>query len=151
MSAPSRPRLEFDHVGIAVEDLEAARDRYSKLLGLEPSPIEEVSEENVRVCFFDLGNCRIELLEGTTPKSPVRRFLERGGRGVHHISLALRGGNLEEWLAALSEKGVDTIRDSEGREVRSGSQGSKVAFLHPRAADGVLIEYSSPGSPEADE
>ena len=88
------PRLRVDHLGIAVENLEEARERFSKLLGASPSAVEEVPSEGVRVCFFELGGCRLELLAAMTPDSPIKNFLDPGRTGVHHVSLALDGGHL---------------------------------------------------------
>lgn len=135
---PEPPSLKLDHIGIAVEDLEKAREQFAKLLGTSASPVEEVPSEGVRVSFFDVMGCRIELLEGTSPESPIRRFIERGRSGVHHISFALEGGDLGSFLASLLAKGVEAL----DRAPRPGSEGSEVFFVHPRAAGGVLVEFS---------
>jgi methylmalonyl-CoA/ethylmalonyl-CoA epimerase len=125
-------------VGIAVENLAEARDRYSRLLGKPASPIEDVPSEKVRVSFFNLDGCRIELLEGTSPQSPVRKFLEKGRSGVHHLSLRLESGTLEALFRSLKESGVEVL----GEGVRPGSEGSRVFFVHPHSAGGVLLEFS---------
>lgn len=136
------PRLRLDHIGIAVENLDEARQRYAKLLGIAASPVEEVPGERVRVSFFDLDGCRLELLEATSPDSPIRKFLDAGRSGVHHVSLALEAGGLVRLLSELAERGVEVLKDARGEKLRPGSEGNKVFFVHPRAAEGVLIEFS---------
>lgn len=138
------PKLRVDHVGIAVEDIVAARERFAKILGVAPSSVEEVASEGVRVSFFDLEGCRIELCEGTSPESPVRKFLDKKRTGVHHISIRLEEGGLDRLLEDLVCRGVPVL----GEAPRPGSAGSRVFFVHPRAADGVLIEFSERPEPE---
>ena len=133
----------MDHVGIAVENLAEARERFARLLGLEPSPVEEVPSEGVRLCYFDLGGCRLELLEAIGAASPVRKFLDRGLRGVHHVSLAVEGGDIAALHAELRARGLPVI----GTGPRPGSEGSAVFFVHPSGADGVLFEFSSKERP----
>jgi methylmalonyl-CoA epimerase len=133
------PKLRLDHVGIAVEDMGAARERFEKILSTPASPVEEVPSERVKVSFFDLAGARIELLEGTGPESPVRKFLDGGRSGVHHISIRVEGGSIDGLFEELSARGVPVI----GSGPRPGSGASRVFFIHPRAADGVLIEFSS--------
>lgn len=131
-------RLRMDHLGVAVENLEEARDRFARLLGVPASPIEEVPEEGVRVSFFDLGGCKIELLEGTSAQSPVSKYLDKRRLGVHHISLALEGQSLEERFKELQSQGVEVIGD----RPTSGSRGAQVFFIHPRASGGLLLELT---------
>ena len=133
------PRLRLDHVGIAVPDLAEARRRYEKILRAPASPVEEVPSERVKVSFFELGEARIELLEGTAPESPIRKFLDSGRSGVHHLSIRIEGGDIGALFEELSALGVPVIGDGPG----PGSGNSRVFFIHPRAADGVLIEFSS--------
>lgn len=133
--APSPPpRLE--HIGIAVDDLDAARERYERILGVPPSPVEEVPSEHVRVCFFELANCRIELLAPTGPEGAVHRFLAQGRRGVHHVAVEDEHSSAGAKLAELASAGVETIGG-----VRPGSRGTEVFFLHPRSTGGVLLEF----------
>ena len=129
--------LRLDHLGIAVGDLEAAREAFAGIFGCPPSPVEEVPGEKVRVCFFQLGNCRIELLEPTSPDSPIRRFLDRGRSGVHHVALSVEGTSLEALRESWKARGLPLLGDAS----REGSGGSRVTFLHPRAASGVLLEF----------
>jgi len=139
------PRLRVDHIGIAVENLEEARERFSKLLGASPSGVEEVPSEGVRVCFFELGGCRIELLEAMTLDSPVKKFLDRGRTGVHHVSLALDGGDLGTLHEDLTARGMPVL----GPGPAPGSEGSRIFFVHPKATSGVLFEFSQkPSFPE---
>jgi methylmalonyl-CoA epimerase len=137
------PRLRVDHIGIAVEDLAAARERFERILGVPPSEIEDVPSEGVRVSFFDVGGCRIELLEGTSQESPIRRSLDGGRTGVHHVSIRLEEGSIEGFREDLVRRGVPVIGDAP----RPGSAGSLIFFVHPRAADGVLIEFSKGPEP----
>jgi methylmalonyl-CoA/ethylmalonyl-CoA epimerase len=136
-----KPRLRVDHIGIAVENLEEAREHFSKLLGASPSPVEEVPSEGVRVSFFDLGGCRLELLEAMTPESPIKKFLDQGRTGVHHVALALDGGDLGTLHADLASRGMPVL----GPGPRAGSEGSQIFFVHPKATSGVLLEFSQKG------
>ncbi len=133
-----RGSYRLDHIGIAVPNLEKAREEYARILGCSPSPVEEVPGEKVRVSFFEVGESRIELLEPTAPDSPVYKFLERGRSGVHHIALAVEDEGLDRLAATLGSLGL-TIA---GGGVHQGSDGSEVLFLHPKDASGVLIEFT---------
>jgi methylmalonyl-CoA/ethylmalonyl-CoA epimerase len=141
-------RLRLDHVGIAVPDLEEARERYRRLLGVEPSPVEEVPGEKVRLSFFDLGGCRLELLEGTGPESPIRKFLDSGRTGVHHLSVNVEGGDIGRLLSEIEGRGVEALAAAGGERLRPGAGGSRIFFVHPRAAAGVLIEFRQEGKTE---
>jgi len=129
--------LRVDHIGIAVPDIEASRERLGRLFDLEPSPIEDVASEGVRVSFFLLGDVRIELLEPTRPDSSIQRFLDRGRPGVHHVALRVEGAEIESALARLSSAGFPVLGDG----IRRGSGGSSVLFVHPKSTDGVLFEF----------
>lgn len=135
------PRLEglagigiIDHLGIAVRSLDDALRFYRDALGLSPSVPEEVPGEGVRVVFLPMGESRLELLEPLGPDSPVARFIEKRGEGIHHV--CLRVSSLDEALAALKARGVSLIPP----ETRVGAGGRRIAFVHPRSAGGVLIE-----------
>ena len=127
--------LGVDHVGIAVRSIAEARALY-EALGLEVEAIEDVPQEGVRVALIPCGAVRIELLEALGPDSPVARFLERRGPGVHHLCLA------SDDLAADDERlraaGLERLRPEPGR----GAGGCWVQFVHPRSAGGVLLELS---------
>lgn len=126
----------IDHIGIAVNSLAEAIPTYSALLGCNVSGAEEVPSEGVRVAFFGEGEGRIELLEATGPDSPIARFLERRGPGVHHVCLAVR--DLDVSLDEAEEAGVEVLEP----RIREGAGGHRVAFLHPKTTAGVLIELS---------
>lgn len=131
------PEVLLAHVGIAVEDLEAAREKFAKLFGRDASPVEEVSSEHVRVSFIELGNCRLELLQGTNAESPVSRFLASGKRGVHHLAFSVVGTPLGDVLKKLRTLGLPVLDETP----RQGAENKTVFFVHPRGGDGVLIEF----------
>lgn len=121
------------HVGIAVRNLDAAVERY-RLLGLALDFVEDVPAAGVRVAFLNAGDMRVELLTPLTADTTVARFLEKRGEGLHH--LAFRTADLVSELAQLEGQGFELV----DRAPRPGAHGSRVAFLHPRSAHGVLIE-----------
>jgi methylmalonyl-CoA/ethylmalonyl-CoA epimerase len=126
--------MKIHHLGIAVESLEAAVPIFTKLLGGAPISQETVEEQRVRVALFELENARIELLEATTPDSPVGRFLAKRGQGIHHVTLAVPG--LRAALAELSRTGIRPL----DREPRKGADEKQIAFLDPKTTSGILIE-----------
>lgn len=130
--------MKIDHLGIAVSDLEAAMRQY-QALGLTVENVEEVPTEKVRIAFLPLGESWIELLEATAPDSPIARFLEKRS-GLHHICVLV--DDIEAALAGLKARGVPLIDE----KPRPGAGGSRVAFLHPRAAAGVLFELKEKAS-----
>jgi methylmalonyl-CoA epimerase len=135
----------LDHIGIAVADLNAALAFYRDALGLEVEPPEEVASQRVRACFVPVGESSLELLQATAPDSPIARFLDRRGPGLHHITL--RVDDVRAAAAQLKARGARLIDD----EPRAGAGGSLVAFVHPSSAQGVLIELkqSAPSEPAA--
>ncbi|HLY76311.1 MAG TPA: methylmalonyl-CoA epimerase, partial [Thermoplasmata archaeon] len=124
-----------DHLGIAVRSLSATTGRWEKLLGASASAPEEVSSQSVRVAFLEAGPTHIELLEPTGPDSPVGRFLESRGEGIHHVAFAVPSVN--EQLSALLARGERVI----DRAGRPGARGRVVGFAHPAAFGGVLVEF----------
>ena len=126
---------KIDHIGIAVQSLEAALGFYRDALGLRVE-IEEVPEQQVRVAMLPVGESRIELLESTSPEGPIGRFLAKRGEGIHHICFAV--ADIEQALAQLRGQGARLI----DQQPRVGAGGHRVAFLHPASAHGVLIELS---------
>jgi methylmalonyl-CoA/ethylmalonyl-CoA epimerase len=124
--------LKIDHLGIAVPDLAAAIRTY-EALGFKAEPAHDVPSEKVRVAFLPVGESRLELLEPTDPSSVIARFLEKRS-GIHHVCLLV--DDLDQALVELKERGVPLI-DS---VPRVGAGGSRVAFLHPKAAGGLLLE-----------
>ena len=124
----------LDHVGIAVGDLREALRFYRDALGLEIEAPEEVSSQRVRVHFIPAGGAALELLEATTEDSPIAKYVEKRGPGLHHITL--RVDDLAAALSRLESRGVRLI----DRVPRPGAEGSLVAFIHPSSAHGVLVE-----------
>jgi len=124
----------FEHVAIAVQDLDAALAIYRAILGRPDSGRQVVESEQVKLAFFDLGDARLELLEPTAADSPVGRFLERRGPGLHHIALEVE--DLEAALERRRAAGLRTV----GEAPRTGADGRPVAFLHPAGTGGVLLE-----------
>lgn len=126
--------MKIDHIGIATERLEDAAAVWRDALGLQLESTEEVATQGVRVAMFSLGESHIELLEPLTSNSPVGKFLEKRGPGIHHI--AVRVDDIREALASLKAKGLRLIDEVP----RVGAGNCLVAFIHPAAANGVLLE-----------
>lgn len=127
----------LDHVAIAVVSIEEARTFYENL-GLSVAGIEEVEHEGVRVAMIPCGGARIELLEPLSEDSPVARFLERRGPGIHHV--CLKSDDIDADDRSLRGDGVELLRERPG----PGAMGATVQFVHPRSAGGVLVELSAP-------
>ena len=126
--------MKIDHLGIATNGIDEAASMYRDAFGLSVAEIEEVPTQKVRVAMLPIGESRIELLEATSPDSPISKFLEKRGPGIHHI--ALRVANIRAALADLKAKGARLIDE----EPRPGAGGCLVAFIHPSSTGGVLIE-----------
>jgi methylmalonyl-CoA/ethylmalonyl-CoA epimerase len=125
---------KIDHIGIAVKNLENSIPFYRDQLGMVFEGTEEIAEQRVRVAFLKVGQSRIELLEPTTPDSPVAKFLEKHGEGIHHLAYEVE--DIEQALRDLAAQGVQLV----DKLPRRGAHGSRIAFLHPRASGGVLTE-----------
>jgi methylmalonyl-CoA/ethylmalonyl-CoA epimerase len=125
---------QIDHVGIAVEDLDSAVDRYRRTLGVEPAHRERVESQGVEEVLLPVGTSFIQLLGALGPDTPVGRFLERRGPGVHHIGF--RVDDIASALDQLRGEGVRLIDDTP----RPGSRGTTIAFVHPKGMGGVLVE-----------
>lgn len=125
---------KLDHIGIAVRSLASAR--IYEDLGLTIEHIETVETQRVKTAFLSVGDSNLELLEPTSPDSPIAKFIEKRGEGIHHI--CLRVENIEEHLARLKAAGYRLINEAPV----PGAHGCRVAFLHPSAGNGVLIELS---------
>ena len=128
----------IDHVGVAVEDLDASLALYRDTFGLSVVHRETVTEQGVEAALLDLGESHLELLAPLGPDTAVGRFLARRGPGIHHI--AYRVSSIDETLSALAASGVRMIDE----RPRSGIRGSRVAFVHPSSTDGVLTEIVEP-------
>ncbi len=125
---------KIEHIGIAVKDLKAANNLYSKLLNNPPYKMEEVDSENVNTSFFQVGESKIELLEGTSPDGPISKFIEKRGEGVHHIAFEV--DDIEKEIARLTKEGFQMIHE----KPKDGADNKLIAFLHPKSSNGVLIE-----------
>jgi methylmalonyl-CoA/ethylmalonyl-CoA epimerase len=128
----------IDHLGIAVRSIDEAVPLYETALGLRCLGREEVASQRVKTAFFDVGGVHLELLEPTSPDSPVARFLAERGEGIHHV--AFRTDNVEAQLAQASAHGVRLINP----KPVDGAAGKLVAFLHPKSTRGVLTEFCAP-------
>lgn len=128
--------LRVDHIGIAVKDLDAAKKFYTDVLGMTTQGEEVIEQQKVKVCFIPSGDSEVELLESTTPDGPIAKFIEKKGEGIQHI--ALRVDNIENALKDLKTKGVRLIDESP----RYGAGGASIAFVHPKATGGILLELS---------
>ena len=126
--------LGIEHVAIAVNDLDQPADIFGNILGINRSSTEEIADQKVITDIFDTGAGKIELLKATSEESPITKFLDSRGPGVHHI--AFQVDNLVLALEELSEAGV-TLIDT---EPRIGAEGMLIAFLHPKSTGGVLVE-----------
>jgi len=126
--------LKIDHLGIAVNSIDVGRTFWSDILGLDFEGAETVEEQKVTTAFFPVGESEVELLESTAPDGPVAKYIEKRGQGIQHI--AFRVADIDAALAELKAKGVQLI----DQMPRKGAGGAKIAFLHPKATGGVLVE-----------
>ena len=127
----------LEHIGIAVKDLDESNKLFARLLGVEHYKIEDVETEGVRTSFFRIGEVKIELLEATRPDSPIAKFIEKKGEGIHHLAFDV--DNVEEAISGLMEKKFQPITQSP----KPGADNKIVAFLHPKTTNGVLVEVCS--------
>jgi methylmalonyl-CoA epimerase len=126
--------MKINHIGIATRSIDDALNFWSDALGLENVHTETVEDQKVRVAMLPLGESRVELLEPTSDDSPISKFLEKRGGGIHHIAVEV--DDIEASLATLKTKGVRLIDEVP----RPGAEGCQVAFVHPSSANGVLLE-----------
>ncbi len=124
----------IDHIGIAVKSIEQAGRFYTDVLGLPIQSTETVADQKVTVAFIPITDSEVELLESTAPDGPVARYIDSRGEGIQHI--AYRVENIDEALTELKEKGVRLI----DQEPRKGAGGARIAFIHPKETNGVLVE-----------
>jgi len=130
----------LDHVGIAVSDLQASLAFFKDVLGLHVESTEDIASQRVRATFLNTGTSTLEMLETTAPDSAIARFVEKRGPGLHHI--ALRVEDIDAALAHLKSRGIRVIDE----KPRPGAEGALVAFIHPSAAHGVLVELKQPAA-----
>lgn len=128
--------LKVDHIGIAVKNLDESIKFYQDILGLELLGTEVVDEQKVRVAFLPVGDTEIELLESTSEEGPIAKFIEKNGEGVQHI--AFKVDNIEEAIEYMLSKGMKMIDE----KPRYGAGGAKIAFVHPKSSNRVLVELS---------
>lgn len=133
-----------NHIGIAVNSIETALPFYTETLGLTFEAVEHVGEQRVRVAFINAGNCKLELLEPTSPDSPVAKFIEKRGEGIHHVALSVE--SIEDRIQEMIEKGIPMI----DKQSRVGAGGANIAFMHPKASNGVLVEFCEKAAKQHD-
>ncbi len=142
MKAPNK----IAHIGIAVKSLEQVLPFYTEQLGLTLLGTEEVESEQVKVAFLEIGESRIELLEPLSESSPIAKYIEKRGEGIHHIALDV--DDVAARLTTLKDNGVPLIHE----KPKDGAHHAQIGFLHPKAANGVLYELCQyPKSPDQDE
>ena len=125
---------KIEHLGIAVENIDESLKIYEKLLGTNCYKIEEVESEGVKTAFLQIGESKIELLEATNPSSPIAKFLSKKGKGIHHI--AFNSSDIDEDIKRLKSEGFELIHQTP----KDGADNKKIAFLHPKSTDGILVE-----------
>jgi len=125
---------KIEHIGIAVKDISAANEIFAALFDEEHYKMEVVESEGVSTSFFKVGPNKIELLEGTNPDSPIAKFIEKRGEGIHHIAFDVE--DIEAEIARLQAKGFRVLNENP----KEGADGKVVAFLHPKSSNGVLVE-----------
>ena len=130
----------LNHIGIAVRSIDDQKAFYEDTLGLEFENVEEVPSQKVRVAFFRTGDVRLELLEPTSEDSPVAKFIEKRGEGLHHVAYTVE--DIESRIADLKESGLRMIDETP----RPGAHQMQIAFLHPKSSHGVLTELCEPAN-----
>jgi methylmalonyl-CoA/ethylmalonyl-CoA epimerase len=126
--------LKIDHLGIAVNSIEDGKNFWTEVLGLEFEGAETVEAQKVTTAFFPVGESEVELLESTSPDGPVAKFIDKKGTGFQHV--AFRVADINAALEELKEKGIQLI----DQKPRIGAGGAQIAFIHPKATGGVLVE-----------
>lgn len=126
----------IEHLGIAVKSLDEAIPYYENILGMKCYSIEEVTDQKVKTAFFKVGQTKLELLEPTSDESPIAKFIEKRGEGIHHLAFAVEDG-VANALAEMEGKGVRLI----DKAPRKGAEGLNIAFIHPKSTHGVLTEF----------
>lgn len=129
--------MRVDHIAIAVNNVQEALKNYQKILNIDKVEIEEVPSEKVRVAMLMLEDTRLELMEPTSPDSPISKFLQDHGEGIHHI--AITADDIEKDVARASSNGMKMLGN-----LRTGSYGRRITFIHPKSLNGVLTEFCEP-------
>ena len=130
--------MKIEHLGIAVKSLEQSNELFRQLLGKPHYKIEEVKSESVKTSFFQTGESKIELLEASNPDSAIAKFIEKRGEGIHHVAFEVE--NIEEEMERLKSKGFRLLNEKPKR----GADNMWVCFVHPKSANGVLVELCQP-------
>ena len=125
---------KIEHIGIAVKDITKSNELFAALFDEEHYKLEEVASEGVMTSFFKVGESKIELLQATNPESPIAKFIEKKGEGVHHIAFGVE--DIDAEIKRLEGKGFTMIH----KEAKKGADNMMIAFLHPKSTNGVLIE-----------
>ena len=125
---------KIEHIGIAVKDLEAANELYGSLLGVIPYKQENVPSEGVTTSFFQTGDSKVELLMATDPNSPIAKFIEKRGEGLHHLAFAVE--DIDQEVQRLVKAGFQVLNE----QPKLGADNKRIVFLHPKGAHGVLVE-----------
>ena len=128
---------KLENIGIAVKNLESANRLFGKLIGKNHYKIEEVESDGVRTSFFEIGGVKIELLEATRPDSPIAKFIEKKGEGIHHLAFEVK--NIRQSIERYQNDGFQLINT----EAKKGADNKMIAFLHPKSTQGVLVELCS--------
>ena len=126
--------MKIEHIGIAIKSLETSDHLFARLLGKHSYKQESVAREGVTTSFYEVGDCKVELLEATNPESPIAKFLDKKGEGVHHIAFGVE--NIYTEIERLKEEGFIFISE----EPKDGADNKLVVFLHPKSTNGVLVE-----------
>lgn len=126
--------MKIEHLGIAVKSLETSDHLFARLLGKENYKKESVEREGVTTSFYELGDSKIELLEATNPDSPIAKFIDKKGEGIHHIAFGV--DNIFDEIERLKREGFKFISE----EPKNGADNKLVVFLHPKSTNGVLVE-----------
>ena len=125
---------KLEHIGIAVKNLDQANALFAQLLGKPHYKIEEVASEGVKTSFFEVGGVKIELLEASRPDSPIAKFIEKRGEGIHHLAFEVK--DIAARVAEYADKGFTPLN----AEPKAGADNKKICFLHPKTTGGVLVE-----------
>tara|TARA_B110000037_G_scaffold40411_1_gene49968 strand:- start:9404 stop:9802 length:399 start_codon:yes stop_codon:yes gene_type:complete len=126
--------MKLEHIGIAVKDIEQSNELFAALFDTPHYKMESVESEGVKTSFFQVGASKIELLEATSPDSPIAKFIEKKGEGIHHMAFEVE--DIDAEIKRLGERGFKLIHT----EAKAGADNKRIAFLHPKSTNGVLIE-----------